>query len=481
MLKSSLLEILRTFSKQELIKFEDFVRSPYFNKKDNVVKLFLILKNHFPDLNDAGLEKEKVWGKLFPDISYNYGIFKNLIFDLSKLAEKFIGIGNYESKKFEQDINLLEELNDRNLLQSYQKNLKILKDEAGKSEFSLNNFYYKYFAEVKEQNFLFHRGSSKDDNFCNPEKMNEFLTANFLINFFAKNYNFIHQSKFYNIQLNTAITDSVIEFFEKSSLVKNELVLIYYLTLKIVKDTEDVDSFLKLKELLKNNFEKFSHKEKFNLHMALVNFCNFKMMKGDTRFVNELFDIYRVMIEYGFYNTGSYKYINPSMYANIVSIAGNLKQFEWAEKFIIDFSHKLHDNNKELYFCLANAALNIKKGNFNEALDFLSKCKSVEAIEKITIKRFQIMIYYESGYFEELYSLIDASRHFISNDSKVTDSAKKIFSNFLLFVQRLADVKSENNKTKDISYDLKKIRKELSEVDVTNKIWLFEKTEQLEK
>jgi len=44
MLKSSLLEILRTFTKPELIKFEDLVRPPCFNKKDNVTKLFHEIK-----------------------------------------------------------------------------------------------------------------------------------------------------------------------------------------------------------------------------------------------------------------------------------------------------------------------------------------------------------------------------------------------------------------------------------------------------
>ena len=61
MLKSSLLEILRTFSKQELIKFEDFVRSPYFNKKENVVKLFLEIKKYAPEFESENLDKEKVY------------------------------------------------------------------------------------------------------------------------------------------------------------------------------------------------------------------------------------------------------------------------------------------------------------------------------------------------------------------------------------------------------------------------------------
>ena len=59
-----MLEILRTFTKQELIKFEDFVRSPYFNRKDTVTKLFIEIKKYAPEFSSENLEKEKIWKKL---------------------------------------------------------------------------------------------------------------------------------------------------------------------------------------------------------------------------------------------------------------------------------------------------------------------------------------------------------------------------------------------------------------------------------
>ena len=173
MLKSSLLEIIRTFTKQELIKFEDFVRSPYFNKKENVVKLFLEIKKYSPELSDEDLEKEKVWGRLFPGQKYNYWIMKNLIFDLNKVAERFLHIQNYESKIFEQDINLLEKMNEKGLLRQYEKNLKSFRNETDKTTFDQNYFYYKYLAEVKEHAFLFSNNARiKDKNFLFFETKN---------------------------------------------------------------------------------------------------------------------------------------------------------------------------------------------------------------------------------------------------------------------------------------------------------------------
>ncbi|MBK7160154.1 MAG: hypothetical protein IPH77_16880 [Ignavibacteria bacterium] len=301
---------------------------------------------------------------------------KNLIFDLNKLAERFLQIQNYESKKFEQDINLLEKINEKGLLKQYEKNLKSFKDETDKTTFDQNFFYYKYIAEVKKHAFLFSNNSRiKDKNFCNPENMNEYLIAFFLVNFFIKNYDFLHESQFYDKPVDTSVLETVCNFFENTTLRKNEFVLIYYYTLKIIMDLNDVESFGRLKELMNKNFKQFSHVEKFNIHLAMVNFCNIKMMKGSPDFIRELFAIYKKMVENGFYSSDKDGYINSSMYANIVSTAGNLREFGWAEKFLLKFQNKLHVSEKELYFSLANATLNIKKRNFNEALGNLSRCK----------------------------------------------------------------------------------------------------------
>ncbi|HMS35398.1 MAG TPA: hypothetical protein PKC91_15055 [Ignavibacteria bacterium] len=482
MLKSSLLEILRTFSKQELIKFEDFVRSPYFNKKENVLRLFLEIKKYAPDFADANLEKEKIWVKVFPEIKYNYGIMKNLIFDLNKIAERFLHIQNYETKKFEQDINLLEKLNEKDLLRQYVKNLRSFGNETDKAPFDINYFYYKYLAEAKEHAFLFSSNTRiKGKNFCNPESMNENLISFFLVNFFVKNYDFLHESRFYDKPVDTSVLEAVCNFFENTTLRNNEFVLIYYYTLKIIMDLNDVGSFGKLKDLMDKNFKLFRHEEKFNFHLAMVNFCNFKVMNGSPSFMEELFLIYKKMVDHGFYSIDKDGLINSSMYANIVSTAGNLRKFEWADKFLLQFKNKLPASEKELYFSLANATLNIKKENYNEALRNLSTCKSINPIIKITIKRFQILIYYELGYFEELNSLIDASKHFISNDKMMTDSAKHIFSSFINMVQGMAELKSGNHKKKDREFKLQSLKNETLKNSATNKIWILEKLAELEK
>lgn len=480
MFSSTLLIILKSFSKEEIKRFDEFLRSPFFNKNSNVLKLFTVVKKHHPELSSQSLNREKIWRVLFPDKDFNYGVMKNLIFELQKHSEKFIGLQIYEDNKSDQDRNLLKSLTNRDLDQQFEKNLKVFKTHLSKLPDSTNNFYYGYLAEANEQNYLSYKYKTKDENFCNPGLMNYNLISFFLTNFFSENYNSLHDSLLYNKTYDTITLNTVFKFFKNSPVKDNEFVLMNYYTLKTLTDKDDDSSFNDLKKLLYKNYKSLEHEKVYNFSMALVNFCTLKIMKGNPDYIKEQFGIYKFMIEKNYYYTSSEKFINPNMYVNAVSMAGNLKKFDWAEKFILKFKNNLHPIYRDRYFALANVSLNIKKKKFDHALSFLSDFKCINAIDKITLKRFQLIIYYESGYFDELYSLIDSSKHFISNDEKVTVSPKTIFENFLKFTLKLSDVKSGKNKKYD-KYFLKSLSDEIRDSDVSNKIWLLEKTSELDK
>jgi len=51
MLNSSLIEVLRTFSKNEISRFDEMIHSPYFNKSSTVIKFWSVIKNYSPDFD----------------------------------------------------------------------------------------------------------------------------------------------------------------------------------------------------------------------------------------------------------------------------------------------------------------------------------------------------------------------------------------------------------------------------------------------
>ena len=60
MINTLLIDILRTFSAEEIKKFREMISSPYFNKQTPLIKLFDQIKIYYPEFRNEGLRKEIV-------------------------------------------------------------------------------------------------------------------------------------------------------------------------------------------------------------------------------------------------------------------------------------------------------------------------------------------------------------------------------------------------------------------------------------
>lgn len=479
MLNSTLLEILRTFDKDQIKKFGLFLISPYHNNNSNVIKLFNSIKTYFPEFNNDGLERETLWKSLFPGREFQYGVMKNLIHELQKLSEKFLSFEKYSSSEFEYDMNLLDALLDKKLISLFTKNAKHLKTQMLKSKIDLNYFYNKYILESRELNYLYLNKNANNKPGNSTGNPNESILIFFFISFFNSNYNSLHESILYNNPYDNEYLNSVSDFFNTSPVKENKIASIFSSVIDTLLNPNDENIFYGLKNLFGKNSGRLGKELRYNVLTALINFCNFQIMKGNTKFIKEQFIIYKMMVESGNYNNGKDNFINPYMYANIVSMAANLRQYSWAENFIEKFKNKLDTSHRDQCFQFAMVSLNLKRKKFDTAMEYLSKLKSGDVIDKMTIRRFQLMLYYESGYFDELHSLIDSSKHFITNDYKTSARAKSIFKNFLYFVSKLTEVKGNIKNKKFDEYYLNNLKKQINEREVSNKIWLTEKLDEL--
>ncbi len=477
--RNSLIEILRTFTAEENKKFNDFVKSPYFNKKSTVTKLWDVIKKCSPGFTDEELKRETVWKNLFPDKEFNYGVMKNLIWDLQKLAERFIELEVYSLKKFEQKNNLLTGLLNKELTAQFEKNLKSVKSEINKSA-DIDFYYYKYLFEAKEQNYFNHYRKIKEPGFCNSAPMNEYLTSNYFMKLFSENYNSLLLSKFYSKPFDSYFILEAFKFFENSLSKDDENVLAMYFTLKILMNTDDDESYNLLKKLMTENVKKFNPVMSYNLGMSLIGYCSYNLMNGRMEFVKDQFEICRLLIENNLHNPEDLKSISGSFFVKAVNAASAVYEFDWADKFIENFKDKLQTENKEHFLLMSLITLNIKRKNFDAALSYLSKAETKELVQKVSIRRYQIMIYYELGYTEELYSLIDTAKHFISNDVKTSEAVKKTFFNFVSIVLKLINLRSDISK-KERKYELENLKNEILRSESTNKIWLMEKIEEIVK
>ncbi len=140
---------MKSFSKDEVIQFDEFLRSPFYNKKPNAVKFFEVLKKHAPDFKEESIQKENIWKQLYPGKKYNWGVLKNLIFDLTKLSEKFIEVMLYEDNITKKNFLYLDALSNRKIHNKFFLEYNSMLRKFEKSKFHQN--YYSDIRKLKEK------------------------------------------------------------------------------------------------------------------------------------------------------------------------------------------------------------------------------------------------------------------------------------------------------------------------------------------
>ena len=484
MINTLLIDILRTFSAEEMKKFGEMISSPYFNKQTPLIKLFDQIKIYYPEFRNEGLRKEIVYSGILPHKKYNYGSMKNLIFDLQKLAEKFITDQEIQKNKFELKKSLINTLQSRKLNNLCEKNLKELeKDIMGKEIIEKDYFLKLHFINELKINNTFE--SSKGNINVSDKVRSEYLDLCFNSIKHLKKYYILDALRFYNYVITNKIipdTDKGIkdcetfisiykdEDFEDTSL-NLEL---NFLKMNLGKITED--EFLKFKKLVLTDLYELKADKSiiFAYSVYLISYCRLKY-KTDKIYLTYGLEIYKSMVMHENFNDSS-GYMSMIMARNIILIATELMEFEWCESFLNSHLNRIHPDYRESIVLFYNAFKNFRTGDFNNSLVFLSKMKSDDIFNKNYIKELTIINYFELKYFDLLNEQLETYKKFLVNNESIPDSYKTEFYKFAAYMNKL--FKSVSGKKADLSFLKKQI---LKEKELLFKEWFISKLEETKK
>jgi hypothetical protein len=477
MLNSSLLEILRAFKPGEVKRFGDMVSSPYFNKKAALIKLYDYIKAYAPEFKSEMLNREAIYKALFPGKEYNYGTMKNLIYDMQKLAEKFLEMQNYERKKFDGGYNLVNELLRRRLDSLFEKNAKALGEELDKLTVNEHYYYRKYILGIDRRIYLL-TDSNLFERIDPIKNLNEDLSAYFLINLFQSNASSVIIESHYNTVSEKAFIERLIEAFKDRDVHKNELVQMAYNMYLLALDIENINAYYALKELLIKNMPRLSPEERYGYFVTLFNHAGYRLGNAEMDFVEEEFLFFKQLVDNGILKDCG-GYLHQNVYISMVYMAARTRNYEWAETFARKHSPDLTPSIQKNYLEWAYFDINFVRKDFKQALKSLVKIKPLNPIEKPILKMQEIVVHYELGNFDTLDSIIDSSKHFITNDSSLSDAEITKFEKFIKIVSRLALLNGKPD-LNGASGELPSLKKLTNEDHTPFKAWLISKIEHLE-
>jgi hypothetical protein len=486
MLNSKLIDILKSYSHEEIKKFSEFLISPFHNKNKKAVKLFNYISKYHPGYENKNLTKEKLYELIFgeenPTGKYNDASVRNLLSDLMILSEKFLAYINFEKDKFHFNERILRELGFRKLSGVFEKRLKSAEDVFLKNEFSGEEDFYRKFVleELKSSSSQYYDNLKlyKSDFIGNAS---DYLTYYFLIRSF-KMMNFFEWQKQYNIDNSGSIvneltdkidTEKILNSVKDKSIDDYNILSVYFSMFNAQRFPDNDEFYFIYKKILTENESLFSDEEKYGLYICLTNCCIQKIDKGNDKFNKECFEVYSLMFEKNVFDAHP-GYLSMTTFTAVLNTGLSSGEYERTEEFVNKYSDKLNPNHREDALNYSMAQIYFYKDDFGKALEYICRTDTEFSNFKFHLKILSLKIYYETEDYESLYYASDSFMHFIGKNKLVGLNYKKEFNNFLTMLDLLVKYRLGNEEK-----HFYKLKKMLESSPAAGRNWLKKKFEEI--
>lgn len=489
MQKSALMEIVGSFTAEEAERFSEFVRSPYFNKNSNVVRLFDVIKENYTSADDSSLGKEKVWQKLYPGKQYNYGTMKNLIHELTQLSVRFICQEELENTKHVGNVLTVSSLSYRNADKALNSKLNQIEKSFNKKSFRDLEYvlsdYYMEMSKIFWTKWMFQkshqlkRASEKDFLAGSATSVYSFLlylfkmTNNISVQSGDQNYkpegNLVIQ---FLKEVGTETIEKILSSVKEYSVRDYTVLSVFWDMCRSQLFNPDPKLYYKFKSSLTANAKIFSLQDLEDLLTCLVTTL-FRLKESEINKYRERIDIFDIMIANRIFIQRN-RILPVHLFILYVWNLFNLNDHQGIENFSRKYAKYLTEDKRQNALRFSEACLRIGSGKFAEALEILLITGYDYSAMKIYVKHLKAICYYELNDSSSFMYENDSLRNFLKSNMKVNETVKESLKHHYKMIHRMFRLRSKF----DLA-ELKLLRKEVSEATANKDSWLIRKISEL--
>jgi hypothetical protein len=136
-----IIQMLQTMDRIEIREMNQFLRSPYFNQREDVIRLFEELTR------TKTFEKEALFAAVYPDRSYRDRDFHLVVSYLLKLIEEFFAVHDFRSQSLKVQQSLLQSYRRRHLTTHFRHTARRLQKELDRQPLR-DTYYYAHLRDL---------------------------------------------------------------------------------------------------------------------------------------------------------------------------------------------------------------------------------------------------------------------------------------------------------------------------------------------
>lgn len=472
---SKLIEVLKTLDTGELKEFKKFLESNGYKKSSQVYTFLVYLAKLAPDFPPPKIDKVFVSQRLLKEKSDNTKKISAIMTKLYSVLEEFVILEQLKKNQVAKNFLFLEALQDRKLDKMFFQKSENLEKEWQKGDLAGIEFLYHKYRLTK----MYQRHPNfKDDPAYYGQKLNDDLDQFFfterLYNALCFNLNTSSFAKPSSEESERDVINSILEIIQTQSENKISQIKILF---QILYDNyeNELENYHSIRDEFYNNRNNFNQYEQWDIVNFLEHYCIQNYRNGKTEYLREIFDLRVFSVETGIIIENGY--IDKDVFRQIVLYGCSVKELEWIDQFISNYSQYLKKEVKANTTNYCEALILFHRKNFEAVLDKLMQVKFDQPLYTIQARCLLIQAYFELEGYEEL--LMNATRSldvYLKRNAVLDPNFKKAYQNFARFTRNLFQTQLDPNG--DISEIGKVIQEEKI---VSHKLWLLEKLENLQK
>jgi len=447
---SKLIQLIQSFTKEEIRVFGNYLEGTSYRKTSNVFALFNYLKKLHPVFPEEKIAKEYVFKKIMPKGKvYNNKRMRDVMSILSITIENFLLAKELEESEMERELLMLNVLRKRKQDKLFfQKVHQIQKKWEKDAPPGIERYLYEYliqkahyshpnYVSVSEKKMSLHNLMEKIDNYYLASKL--YCTVNLL-----QTQNHLkpkdgNQPILFIEDINKICNDNP---FNKNPHIN---ILNLFFHAYIQKDYSNYDY---LKKLYVNNINAFNDSEKFDLLLILQHYCYINYQQGNEQSLKEVFNLYKFSIEQKIVIED--EMLAHDMFRSIVAIGCKVGEIAWTEQFIMNYQQYLPINNRSDIVLLCEAIVIFCQQDFETCLSKLLTVKFQDTVYGIQVRALLMKCYYELNNYEEAFHNIAHSFSiFLHRNNAISDKLKELNLNFIQFLKKLHKEKYEPSKKQE--------------------------------
>jgi hypothetical protein len=476
MRNSKLYSILKAINKVEENQLRRYLLSPYFNVNESIISLFEYLTDSLQESSDEDfpLDKKSIWRVISPGEKYNDVRFRKYCSDLLKLIEGFLSQQVFEKNELYQHLFLMEAVGKRKLAKLYNGAVKKAERALEKSPYRSAQFFFNRY-RYERSFFNLYEFETKRDEKSNLEEIIRNLDIFYISEKLRLYCSALSRQRILSFEYKVEFIQEILEYLAQNpEYLEQPSIAIYYQIQLIYTAPENEEHYFKLKDLLGRYSQLFPIREaQEELYIPPINYCIRKVNQGSQVFLEELFHLYKELIEKGVFITGGQ--LSPWHFRNIIFVGLKLRHFDWTESFIRNYKDYLPESFRDNAVTFNLARLFWYQQRYDKVIEQLREVEYEDVTYNLGSKSMLLATYYEMEEIEALYSLLDSFRVYLNRNKDIPESRRINYKNLIKFTKKLIKIRPGDQSR------LKKLKEEVIETkNVASIDWLKEKIAELE-